>query len=164
MSVSIDLDNLLDYSDAERVKWKAWIAADATRLQIPFQSGGRFPTLWSVLEHVFLVERRHLARLEGGVPPDATGVAAGDWDALFDYADLVRADFRRFVSDLDDEGCARPLTFTVSDGTFTMSSRKLTVHILLHEVRHLAQVAYAARVAGQTPPGEHDYFYVPEPA
>lgn len=164
MSVSIDVDKFLDYSDAERVKWKAWIAADATRLQIPFQPGGRFPTLWSVLEHVFLVERRHLARLEGGVPPEATGVSPADWDALFDYADLVRADFRRFVTDLDEEACARQLTFAVSDGTFTMSCRKLTVHILLHEVRHLAQVAYAARVAGQAPPGEHDYFYVPEPA
>jgi len=162
MSVSIELDHLLDYSDAERAKWKAWIAADPARLQIPFQAGGRFPTAWHLLEHVFLVERRHLARLEGGVPPDATGVAPGDWEALFDYADLVRADFRRFVSDLDEEACAKALTLTVPSGTFTISCRKLSVHILLHEVRHLAQMAYAARVAGHAPSGQHDYLYAPE--
>ena len=27
-------------------------------------------------------------------------------------------------------------------------------------VRHFAQLAYAARVAGHEPPGEHDYFFV----
>jgi len=164
MSVSIEFDHLLSYSDAERAKWKAWIAADPTRLQIPFQAGGRFPTVWHLVEHVFLVERRHLARLEGGVPPDATGVASGDWEALFEYADLVRADFRRFVNDLDEEGCSKALTFTVSSGTATMSCRKLCVHILFHEVRHLAQIAHAARMAGHAPPGQHDYFYAPEEA
>ena len=40
-----------------------------------------------------------------------------------------------------------------------MSRRRLTSHILLHEIRHLAQVAYAARLAGHEPPGEHDIFY-----
>jgi uncharacterized damage-inducible protein DinB len=43
-----------------------------------------------------------------------------------------------------------------------MTRRKLAVHILLHEVRHLAQLAYAARIAGLEPPGSHDLFYCPE--
>lgn len=162
MSLSVDCENLLGYSDAERVKWKAWIAEDPTRLRIPFQVGGRFPLLWNILEHVFLVERRHLARLEGSEPPDRTGVGDGDWEELFEYADLVRADFRRWVADLDEEACAKQLTITVASGTSVMSCRKLALHMLLHEVRHFAQMAYAARVAGVAPPGQHDYFYFSE--
>jgi uncharacterized damage-inducible protein DinB len=164
MSVSVGIDALLDYSDHERTKWKAWVAADPARLGTPFQPGGRFPTAADLLDHIFLVERRHLARLEGGTPPEATGCAGGDWQALFEYADLVRADLRRFAADLDEEGATATLTFAVRSGSgpTTMTRRKLLVHILLHEVRHLAQLAYAARVAGLEPPGSHDLFYFAE--
>jgi len=40
-----------------------------------------------------------------------------------------------------------------------MTRRRLVTHILLHEIRHLAQLAYAARLAGVEPPGQHDIFY-----
>jgi uncharacterized damage-inducible protein DinB len=42
-----------------------------------------------------------------------------------------------------------------------VSRRKLAAHILLHELRHWAQTAYAARVAGIQPPGEHDLLFFP---
>lgn len=162
MSAAVRLDELLDYSDHERAKWKEWVAADPGRLQLPFQPGGRFPTVGSLLDHMFLVERRHLARLEGATPPEITGIGAGDWKGLFDYASLVRADLRCYVGDFDDELGTGTLTFSVQTGTFTMTRRKLAVHILLHEVRHLAQLAYAVRMAGLEPPGAHDLFYCPE--
>ena len=37
-----------------------------------------------------------------------------------------------------------------------MSPRKLLFHILMHEIRHWAQVALAVRIAGFEPPGDHD--------
>jgi uncharacterized damage-inducible protein DinB len=43
-----------------------------------------------------------------------------------------------------------------------MTRRRLLTHILLHEIRHLAQVALAARTAGVAPPGEHDLIYYDE--
>lgn len=166
MSIGVTFAQLIAYSDHERAKWRAWVAADPSRLNTPFQGGGRFPTFWSLFDHVFLVERRHLSRLEGAVPPGATGIAEGDWEALFEYADLVRADFRHYVRELDDSEAAQVLTWTTvapyPPGTYSMTRGKLTTHILLHEVRHLAQIAYAARLAGHEPPGEHDYFYCPE--
>ena len=95
----------------------------------------------------------------GGVPPDATGVPAGDCDALFEYADLVRADLRRYLADLDEDEERHPMTVVTRQGTRTMTRRELVAHILLHEIRHLAQIAYAVRLAGQGPPGQHDIFY-----
>jgi uncharacterized damage-inducible protein DinB len=160
--ITVRLDELLDYSDHERAKWRDWIAADPVRLDIPLQVGGRFPTAGSLFDHVFLVERRHLSRLQGATPPEATGVAAGDWKALFEYAALVRADLRRYLADLDQAHGTETLTFSVQTGTFTMTRRKLALHIVVHEVRHLAQVALAARAAGQAPPGSHDLAFFPE--
>lgn len=163
MTMGLDLRELLAYSDHERAKWRAWVAADPRRLELPFQPGGRFPTVGSVFDHIFLVERRHLCRLEGGTPPDGTGIDPRDRAALFEYADLVRADLAKYVADLDDDEARRTMTIAAQSGTQTMSRRWLAAHILLHETRHLAQMAYAARAAGQEPPGRHDIFYFPEP-
>jgi uncharacterized damage-inducible protein DinB len=162
MSITLRLEKLIDYSDHERDKWREWIAADSARLQIPFQPGGRFPTLASLLDHIFLVERRHLARLEGGTPPETTGVAAGNWEALFEYASLVRADFRRYVASVDAVRADEMMEFSVSTGPCRMTRRKLALHIVLHETRHLAQAALAVRTAGLEPPGNHDLFYFTE--
>ena len=157
--ISVSLATLLDYSEHERAKWKARIAADPKRLALVYQPGGRFPTLGALLDHIFLVERRHLSRLQGATPPDASGVTPGDVDALFEYAALVRADFRKFVADLNDAAAKETITFAVQSGTYSMKREQLSAHVLLHEIRHLAQAALAARLAGDAPPGEHDYFY-----
>ena len=157
--ITAGLAELLSYSDHERAKWRTWLEADPSRLTLPVQDGGRFPTIGSLLDHMFLVERRHLARMEGATPPDSTGVAAGDVKGLFDYGELVRADFTRFVSTLDDSAAAQRFTFSIPTGPQTMSRRKLATHVVLHEVRHLAQIALAARAAGVAPPGDHDLFF-----
>ena len=161
MSITAGLPELLAYSDHERAKWRAWLESDPSRLSLPVQDGGRFPTIGSLLDHMFLVERRHLARMEGATPPESTGVAAGDVKGLFEYADLVRADFTRFVTALDDATAAKPFTFTIPTGPMTMSRRKLATNVVLHEVRHLAQVALAARAAGVESPGDHDLLFCP---
>jgi uncharacterized damage-inducible protein DinB len=161
---AIGIGELLDYSDHERRKWRAWLAADPARMAIAVQPGGRFPTIEAMFDHIFLVERRHLARLEGGVPPDATGVAPDDLEALFEYADLVRSSLRNYVAEATEDDLRATMTFVTQSGTGTMTRRRLLAHIVLHEIRHLAQVAHAARAAGQAPPGQHDLFYCPEVA
>ncbi len=65
------------------------------------------------------------------------------------------------MAGLDDAEAASSFTFSIPSGPVTMSRRKLASHIVLHELRHWAQVAYAARVTGIDPPGEHDLFFFP---
>ena len=160
MSVTISLERLLDYSDFDRGKWRNWFTVDPARMKLTAQPGGRFPTAGDLVDHIFLVERRHLCRLQGSTPPESTGIPAGDVPRLFEYADLVRADFRRYVADLDDASADGPLSFNaIGLGPVTMSRRRLLTHVFLHEVRHFAQLALAARTAGIEPPGQHDLFY-----
>jgi uncharacterized damage-inducible protein DinB len=162
MSLTIAFEQLLDYTDHERLKWRAWVATDPARLAIVVQPGGRFPTVGALLDHIFFVERRHLCRLEGATPPEATGIPHGDWQRLFDYADLVRADFRRYASDIDEGIASQILTWQFMDRAYSMTRRRLMTHVVLHEIRHLAQLALAARTAGVEPPGEHDLIYFVE--
>jgi uncharacterized damage-inducible protein DinB len=159
VSVTIEFARLLAYSDHERQKWRDWIAADPSRLSIVLQPGGRFPTAAELLDHIFFVERRHLSRLQGSTPPEESGVPLGNWTRLFEYADLVRADFRQYVSDLTDVAADGTITWNaIGIGPVTLSRRRLVTHVFLHEVRHLAQLALAARTAGIEPPGNHDLF------
>jgi len=161
VTLSVPLAALLDYSDHERRKWREWISADPRRLTLTVQPGGRFPNVAALLDFLFLVERRHLSRLRGAPPPPATGIPANDWTALFDYAALVRADFRAYVDAMDDSTAAQTMVITglQSSPDMVMTRRRLATHLLLHEVRHLAQLAMAARLSGQDPPGQHDLFY-----
>ncbi len=160
MSVTVGLEPLLDYSDHERRKWREWIAADPARLTIAFQPGERFPTAGDLLDHVFFVERRHLCRLQGAAIPESTGVPQGDWQSLFEYADLVRADLRQYVASITDVMADGLLSWdAIGVGPITMSRRRLLTHIFLHELRHLAQLTLAARAAGVAPPGKHDLFF-----
>jgi uncharacterized damage-inducible protein DinB len=161
--LSVHFAPLLDYSDHERQKWREWIAADPTRVAIPVQPGGRFPTGAELLDHIFYVERRHLSRLQGATPPEESGVPLGDWQRLFEYADLVRADLRRYVSDVTDAVADSQIGWNaIGIGPISLSRRRLLMHVFLHEVRHLAQLAQAARAAGIEPPGNHDLFLFEE--
>ena len=45
---------------------------------------------------------------------------------------------------------------SVQGQTLALSPRKLLFHILVHEIRHWAQIALAVRLAGFDPPGDHD--------
>jgi len=159
MSLNIEFERLLGYSDRERQKWHEWIAADPQRMSIVLQPGGRFPTAAELLDHIFFVERRHLCRLQGSTPPEESGVPLGNWQRLFEYAELVRADFRRYVSDLTDVVADGKLSWNaIGIGQITLSRRRLVTHVFLHEVTHFVELALAARMAGIEPPGNHDLF------
>ena len=151
---------LLRYSQEERDKWRAWFTTHPDAVEVEVQPGGRYPTVGSLIDHTFLVERRHLQRLTG-VPLDGkTGLSGRHAPPLFDYGASVRRELEQYVSTLDDDAANEPRRITVqSGGEFSMTPRKLLFHILLHETRHWAQIALAIRRAGLEPPGNHDLFY-----
>ena len=161
MSLTISFDELLRYTNGEREKWRAWFAARPGALDAAVQPGGRLPTVGKLIDHIFLVERRHLQRLTEQPLAQSTGLTGNNAPPLFDYGSSVRRELEQFVavldSDLADE--ARPLE--VRERQYLMTPRKLLFHMLIHEIRHWAQIALAVRLAGFEPPGDHDLFYSP---
>jgi uncharacterized damage-inducible protein DinB len=157
--VNLGFAELLRYTSEERDKWRGWLAAHPGAIDAAVQPGGRLPTVGKLIDHIFLVERRHLQRLMGEKPSDQTGLTGNNAAPLFDYGASVRRELEQYVSDLDDEEADRVRAFVVREQTWPMSSRKLLFHILIHEIRHWAQIALAVRLAGFEPPGDHDFFY-----
>jgi uncharacterized damage-inducible protein DinB len=157
--IALAYDELLRYTNEERDKWRAWFAANPSAVEAALHGNPRFPTAGKLIDHIFLAERRHLQRLTGDPPVDATGLTGNNAAPLFDYGASVRRELEQFVADLDPDVADQVRTFTVRNAAWRMTARKLLFHILLHEMRHWAQIALAVRSAGFEPPGDHDLFF-----
>ena len=103
--------------------------------------------------------RRHLQRLHGAPLSTTTGLTGLNVAPLFDYGASVRRELEQYVKSLDGDEADQIRTFDVREQQWPMTPRKLLFHILLHEIRHWAQVALAVRIAGLEPPGDHDLFF-----
>jgi len=159
MSLSLQFDELLRYTNAERDKWRRWFMTHPDATDVVVQPGGRLPTVGKLIDHIFLVERRHLQRLTGVPLSESTGLTGHNAQPLFDYGSSVRRELEQYIADLDSDVADDVRTFEVRGQLWPMSSRKLLFHVLLHEIRHWAQIALAVRLAGREPPGDHDLFY-----
>jgi uncharacterized damage-inducible protein DinB len=159
MTPHLSLTELLAWTAEERAKWQPWFKGNPAALDLTVQPGGRFPTVASLVDHIFVVEVRHTLRLQQKELPATTGVAAGDVDALWAYAARGRAALHAYLETLTEADAATPRDVVVQSGTYPLTPRKLLFHMALHEVRHWAQVAAVVRMAGMSPPGDHDLFY-----
>ena len=159
MSLQLSIEELLRYSSEERDKWRRWLAANPAALEGGVQPDGRYPTVGRLIDHIFLVERRHLQRLGGEPLSDATGLTGNNVAPLFDYGASVRREMEQFLREFDGDEADVARTIEVRGQRLSMTPRKLLFHMLLHEIRHWAQVALAVRLAGFEPPGDHDLFY-----
>ena len=156
----ISLDEFIRYTNEERDKWRAWFASRPDAMAIEVQPRGRHPTVGALVDHIFLVERRHLQRLTNAKLDEKTGLSGHHAPPLFDYGASVRREFEQYASDLDEDTADQPRTFNFqSGGDFVLTPRKLLFHCLVHETRHWAQIALAVRRAGLEPPGQHDLLY-----
>jgi uncharacterized damage-inducible protein DinB len=159
MALSIGFDELLRYTNEERDKWRAWLTAHAGSMDVPVQPQSRFPTVGKLIDHIFLVEQRHIQRLTSAPLAESTGLTATNVAPLFDYGASIRRELEAFVKTLDEDDACQPRTFVVRETSYSMTPRKLLFHMLLHEIRHWAQIALAVRLAGREPPGDHDLFF-----
>lgn len=161
MALALDIDELLGYTNGERGKWEQWFAAQPpAAFYAPLQRDGRFPTVWRLMDHIFLVERRHTQRLKQESPlAQQTGVADADVQALFAFGRAARDELTRFIHLTPDTEMIRKREFQFQDSSDVLTPRKLVFHILLHEIRHWAQIAAAVRNAGFVPPGDHDLLF-----
>jgi uncharacterized damage-inducible protein DinB len=155
----LEFAEFLRYTQEERDKWRGWFVAHPDALDLEVQPGGRHATVGSLIDHIFLVERRHLQRLRGVDVDPKTGLSGRHAPPLFDYGASVRRELDQLTSELDEDAADEPRTFTVQTGEFVLTPRKLLFHCLLHETRHWAQIALALRRAGLEPPGNHDLFF-----
>ncbi len=147
-TAAITLEELLADNEASTNKWQAWFTANDAALALPcdiYNSG----TVRGLLRHLFAVELRHSQRLAGQEVIAYEAISAASLDDLFAVHTQAIQNLRKFLAGADDAGFQEVIALqTVSAGTIHASRRKLFTHIMLHSIRHWAQLSTLLREHG----------------
>jgi uncharacterized damage-inducible protein DinB len=91
---------------------------------------------------------------------DPASVPNDDVEALFRFGEQSRQDLKEFVEALPAEQWDVPQDLKLMNSVLTVTPRKIVAHVLLHEIRHWAQIATLCRLHGLTD-DFHDFLFSP---
>ena len=158
-TAAITLDELLADNEAATQKWQAWFAGNPAALEVPcaiYNSG----TVRGLLKHIFAVELRHSQRLLGQEVTSYDAIPVGSLEDLMAIHAQAIQNLRKFLSTASDAALLEVIPLqTVSAGTLHASRRKLFTHILLHSMRHQAQLTSLLREAGYKTDWPKDFLF-----
>jgi len=154
---ALSFRELLDYTHAETEHWHRWLAAQPREVLALPAGSGRTATVRGLVHHIIVVERRYTDRLRGEPVSNYADIPSDPLDAMFAVFADTRTRLEQWLASASDDDLAQVLEFqTLSAGTLTGSARKIVVHLLLHGVRHWAQLATTLRQQGHATDWPHD--------
>jgi uncharacterized damage-inducible protein DinB len=152
----ISFQELVDYTETETHRWRDWLAKQPPEVLALPVGTERTATVRGLIHHVIVVERRYIDRLRGQ-PVTKYEAVPTDPAVMFRVFDEARADLKAWLATATDDDMARQIKFdTISAGSFAVSQRKVVAHLLLHGIRHWAQLATALRQQGFATDWMHD--------
>ncbi len=163
MSLAFALSELLEHTEWEREAWRSWLAEQGSAplaVDLGPHRDGRFGTVGELIRHIFSAELRYVERLTGRPLTDPASVPAGDAEALFAFGRRSREALRAFVATPPEQGWDTPEMLEIGPHRRVVTPRKIVLHVVVHELRHWAQIATLLRLAGWRP-GMHDVLFSP---
>jgi uncharacterized damage-inducible protein DinB len=163
MGIGLSLSSLMEYTDWERGKWHEWIrkhGAAVLKISAGPNGDGRFTTVGDLIKHMFSAEKRYVDRLSGRPITDPASIPNDEVEALFRFGEQSRRDLRDFVETFPAEQWDVSQGLSLMNSVLTVTPRKIVTHVLLHEIRHWAQIATLLRMNGLTD-DFHDFLFSP---
>jgi uncharacterized damage-inducible protein DinB len=155
-AAAITFQELIQYTSGETGRWHRWLAANPDALDFAW-GDERLPTVRHLVQHIFVVERRSADRLRGDEPSPLGVVKTESVESLFAGGWEARERLERYLASATDEELTSRLEFTSERGDrASASKRKIVAHVLLHGIRHWAQLAAELRRRGRPTEGRHD--------
>ncbi len=163
----ITFAELLAYSDSECARWEEWFAQNASALTVPFGQEDRgMGTAHSMLAHIFFCEHYYADMLQDKIPDmpelsrlyhDIMHEPAGD---LFRFGFAARQRLANFEATANIEQLKASISIPYPPDHPTVGSkRKFLVHVLVHSMRHWAQLATVLRQHGHRADWDHDMMF-----
>ncbi len=150
------LRELARYCESEAERWYEWLGEQGPAVLALPVGEAQIATVGVLLMHVAWVDRVY-ADLLVGAP-----AAAYEWLPT-DSVEPIRATHREafaklrsFLDGADDAALARELTLRVRGLRLSAPAGKMAAHMLVHGIRHYAQLATKLREQGRTSPWQHD--------
>ena len=163
--LTMTLNDLMEYSAWERNKWRHWLLQHGDQVletSAGAHGDGRFQTVGELIRHIFSAEKRYVERLSGQPLTDQSTVPSKNVEALFQFGDRSRQGLRDFLESYPacDWDVPQELKFPNSNTALKVTPRKIVTHVVLHEIRHWAQIATLLRLNGMTD-DFHDFLFCP---
>jgi len=155
--------DLMEYTEWERGKWHEWLrknGSDALKVSAGPHGDGRFESVGDVMRHIFSAEKRYVERLAERPMTDAASVPKDDVEALFQFGAQSRKELREFIETLPAAQWDALKEFKLMNSTLSASPRKIIAHVLMHEIRHWAQIGTMLRLSGMKD-DFHDFLFSP---
>jgi uncharacterized damage-inducible protein DinB len=150
MTIALTADDFLEYTAWQRDTWREWFRThpEALRLSAGPHGDGRFATVGDLVKHVFGAEQRYVQRLRDEPLSDLGDVPSDDVDALFAAGTRARLALSELIGTFPSDAWDLPRAFVILGHHVTATPKKIVMHVLLHEVRHWAQIATLCRLNG----------------
>lgn len=161
--MQLNLNDLLAYTAWERQNWYQCLQQHGEQaLKIPLgpNRDGRFETVGDLVKHIFSAEQRYVERIAGHPLSDFAEVPNDDVEALFQFGQQSRQALHHLLETFPAAEWDKPMHFKVLNFDVTATPKKIVMHILMHEIRHWAQIATLLRLHG-IPSGFHDFLISP---
>ena len=160
--MQIDVNVLMNYTDWEREKWREWLGQHSESLKTSVGPHGdnRFQTVGDVVKHIFSAETRYVERLSEKALTDTASFPNDNLEALFGFGQQSRKGLAEFIGTFADEQWDVLRDFDFFGNLLKATPKKMIIHVLLHEVRHWAQIATLFRLNGLKVEF-HDFLFSP---
>ena len=161
--VSLTLSELMEYTGWERQKWYDWLQQHGDQV-LKTDAGphgdGRFETVGTLVRHIFSAEKRYVERLSSRPLTEAASIPSDKIEALFQFGRQSRKELQELLDTFPAQEWDIAREFQILHWSLSATPRKIVAHILVHEIRHWAQIATLFRLNGLT--GEfHDFLFSP---
>jgi len=100
------------------------------------------------VRHIFSAEKRYADRLSGKPLTDTASLTNHNAEMLFEFAEQGRKELRQLLGTFTEASWKAPLQFNLMNLVITASPKKIVTHVLVHEMRHWAQIATLLRQQG----------------
>lgn len=153
--MDVKIQELMEYTQWERKWWQDWFEATGNNALEISTGGERHKTVADLIQHIFGTETRYIQRMTGQQITPLNQIPKETAEELFDFGADGRSALLDYVQNVKDWN--RTFEFQVLDFHVKATVRKFVVHMLIHEIRHWAQLAVFLRQGGYEELGTHDF-------
>ena len=162
-SAGVKFDSLLRYNEQETARWREWFSNQPEAvLQIPAGDlSVHMGTVRELLFHIQIAEWVYAKVLHGeGWEDEWQKFDRTTVGGIFAVAAEAQPKLRAFADSASEAQLAHQYKITARSGqTVVGSGRKFLTHVVLHSIRHWAQVAMLLRKQGHATNWQHDFIF-----
>jgi len=149
--MNLSLNHLLDYTEWQRKRWHDSLrnyGEHVLQISAGPNGDGRFEVIGDLIRHIFSAEKRYIDRLSGRALTDTASIPNDKIEALFEFGQQSRKELKEFVETFPAAQWDVPRELQILKFVVNATPRKIVTHVVMHEIRHWAQVGTLLRLNG----------------